>query len=116
MHEFAITQGILDVTLKGAKEQGAIKINTVYLKVGAMSDIVDDCVQFYFEQLSKGTIAEGAQLQVEKVPARAKCNNCQAEFEPEEFFFQCSSCGQFGAQIISGKELEVSSLDIETEP
>lgn len=114
MHEFAITQGILDVAMKGAEEQGATKINAIHLKIGSMSDIVSDCVQFYFAELAKGTLAEGAELEIQKIPAKARCNSCGAEFEPDEFLFQCPGCGQFGAETLSGKELEVSSIDIET--
>lgn len=115
MHEFAITQGILDVAVKGALDQEAKRIKVIHLSIGSMTDIVGDCVEFYFDELSKGTVAQGARLEIKRIEARARCGNCSLEFSPSELMFQCPECGQFGAEIITGKELEVASIEVEME-
>ena len=68
MHELSITQSILDISLKAAREQGAARIRSIRLRLGPFSGIVPECVQMYLDLLAKGTPAEGARLEVRQVP------------------------------------------------
>jgi hydrogenase nickel incorporation protein HypA/HybF len=78
MHELGVTQAILDTALRYAQQGGAHKIKALSLRVGALSGVVADSVHFYFDFVSKDTIAEGAQLRIEVVPPRARCQACGA--------------------------------------
>ena len=62
MHELGITENIMDIALDKAKEAQASKISRINLVVGELSGFVSDCIEFYFEFLSKDTIAQGAKL------------------------------------------------------
>ena len=59
MHELSITQSILDISLKAAKEQHATRIRAIRLKIGAFSGVVPECVQMYLDVLAKGTPGRG---------------------------------------------------------
>lgn len=113
MHELAITQSMLDIVLKQAKEAKAREVGKINLVVGKMCGFVEESVQFYFDFLSKGTIAEGAALSFTTVPATARCRKCARVFELEEFSWACPGCGQTGLDIIGGKELRVDSIEVE---
>ena len=82
MHEFSITQSMLSLALEKANEAKASKITKINLVIGDLSCIVDECVRFYFDFLSKDTAAAGASLSFERRATRLRCRNCETAFPP----------------------------------
>ncbi len=113
MHELAITQSMFDLVLEQAKKVGAKKVGKINLVIGEMTGVVGDCVQFYFDFISKGTLAEGAALSFVMVPPKAQCRGCDKPFELKEFDWTCPYCGGNSLQIVAGKELFVESIEVE---
>ncbi len=113
MHELSITQSMLDLVLEQAEKADASRVEKVNLVIGEMTGVVDDCVQFYFSLLGKGTIAEEAVLSCKMVPATARCRNCGKTFQPKEFDWTCPHCGKSGMEIVAGQELFVESIEVE---
>jgi len=113
MHELAITQSMLDLVLEQAGEIGAKEVGRINLVIGEMCGVVDECVQFYFNFLSKGTIAEGAALSFTMVPTAVRCRGCNKSFELKEFDWTCPYCRGNSLEIIAGKELFVESIEVE---
>ena len=113
MHELAITQSMLDLILDEAKKTGAAKVQKINLVLGEMSGIAGDCVQFYFDYLSKGTNAERATLSFREIPTQARCHNCQEVFSLKEFDWSCPKCHNVSLEITAGKELYVESIEVE---
>jgi len=69
MHELAVTESIIEIVSRHAAEAGARKVSAINLVIGDLSSIVDDSVQFYFDYLSRDTIAAGAELTPEHLRA-----------------------------------------------
>jgi hydrogenase nickel incorporation protein HypA/HybF len=113
MHEADITQGILDIAFKAAEDAGATKINEVVLTIGTLSQIVPDSIEFYFEILTKDTIADGVKLTINMIPAMAKCRACGNEFNADDMVMKCPKCGDFFSELIAGRELAVDYIDID---
>lgn len=120
MHELAVTQSVLDIALEHAEEAGAERIVRITLVIGDLSGIVDDSVQFYFDFLSRDTVAEGAQLAFERRPARFRCPACGEEYEPGELprkpqfqVWACPNCGELYPEVVGGKEFMVESIEVE---
>lgn len=113
MHEFSVTQQILDVVLNHAEESGAGRVTRIELVIGEMTGFVDDSIQLCFDALSLDTAAQGAELVFRRVPVRARCRSCGAEFEPEEMDWRCRQCEALGGEVIAGRELYVDSIDVE---
>ena len=113
MHELAITQSMVDIVLEQAEKEGAKRVEAISLTIGELSGFVEESVQFYFGFLSKGTLAEGAELTFNSVPARVRCRNCEQIFHLKELDWSCPHCGQSNLEIMSGKELYVDSIEIE---
>jgi hydrogenase nickel incorporation protein HypA/HybF len=113
MHELYATQAILDRALEKAGEQSAKRITNVYLVVGEISTYADDSVQFYWDEISKGTIAEAAALHFRHVPAELQCMACFTKYHPPEGEIICPNCGSSGARIWSGEEFYLEALDVE---
>ena len=110
MHELPITEGILKISTEAA---GGRRITTIHLVVGELSSVVDDSVQFYFDILSKGTLAEGAVLDFERRPAIVTCWVCGRRFEASAPLpATCSHCGSARLQVTGGRELRVDSIEV----
>ncbi len=113
MHELAITQNILDIVLGEAKTAQANKITRINLVIGEMTGFVGESVQFYFDQMSVGTVMEGAELTFKRVPTTGRCRDCKHEFEIKEMDWVCPSCKGNNIQLVGGNELFVESIEVD---
>lgn len=105
-------QEAVRLAVEKAKASGGNRVHCLRLRVGAMSGVVPDALYFAFELLCRGTMAEGATLEVESVPARCWCATCKAEFEVEDFFSECPRCQNLSTDWRGGRELEIASVEI----
>ena len=113
MHEFSITQSILSIALEKANAANANRISQINLVIGELSGIVDECVEFYFEFLSKDTIAAQASLSFQHPPTRLRCRNCATVFSPNNLNWACPNCHEPKIEILSGRECYVESIEVE---
>lgn len=113
MHELAITQSILDVTLSEAEKAKAKQVLVVRVKIGALNGYEPECIKEYFQMLSEDTVAEKASLQIEMIPARIRCRDCGYTGEMVWYRMRCPDCQGMHVELVSGKEFLVESLDIE---
>ena len=113
MHEMAIAEGILDIALDYAKANNAHKINEIGLLIGEMSGVEVDSLNFSFDMLTKGTIAEGAELKIKNVPLMGKCSKCGKEFHIEHYDFWCPECENGVLTTLSGREMQVEYLEVD---
>jgi len=112
-----LTQKILDIAIKYAKENNAEKIIGVCLRIGDLRDFVEEITQKYWDYLSEGTIAEGAIIKFEKVPVSGICHRCK-----NIFYFDwrtvdkpcCTACDSLDVELLNGTELEVKEISILT--
>ena len=113
MHEMAITQSMVNLVVEEAKKGGARKVKNINLVLGELSGVVGDCVQLYFDLMSRDTIAEGATISFKTVPTQAKCRQCARVFEVREFDWLCPDCHSPSIELVSGDELLVESIEVE---
>jgi hydrogenase nickel incorporation protein HypA/HybF len=113
MHELGITQNMLDLVLEEARKVGAKRVGKINLVLGEMSGITGESVEFYFQMLSKGTIAQGATLSFEIIPTQARCRNCGESFARKEPDWLCPRCGSTDLESVSGNELSIQSIEVD---
>jgi hydrogenase nickel incorporation protein HypA/HybF len=113
MHELSVTQSLLDLVLEHAERAGARRVTRIDIQVGALTGVIDESVQFYFDFISRDTPAAGARLAFCHVAARLRCRQCGAEFEPAERDWLCPECGATGGEVVAGRELMVQSIEVE---
>jgi hydrogenase nickel incorporation protein HypA/HybF len=104
---------MLSLALEKAREAEAKKITRINLVVGELSGVVPDCVQFYFDQISKNTIAEGAALNFETKPTQLKCRQCGTAFTPANHEWACPQCQEASVEITSGRECYLESIEVD---
>jgi len=114
MHELPVTQSILEISLRHAQRAGAKRITDLYLRIGQLSYVVDDSVQFYWDLIAKDTIAEGARLHFQRVPAEFLCLDCDQRYAPDGENLACPRCGSTHVKLATGDEFSLESIDVET--
>lgn len=110
MHELALTESMLRLSLEAAEKNGAERILQINIRLGVLSGVIPSCVEYYFGLLSRGTIAEGAKLHMEAAPLTISCRSCGARSESEHTLFACPACGSEDFRLLSGREYFVESL------
>ena len=116
MHELPITESILKIVLKHAEMNRVRKVTAIHLQVGKLSDLEDDWIQRYFDYLSRGTVAEGAKLKIERMPVVVRCDACSASYEMEIARIGdlvCPACGEKRGTLLSGREYTVKEMEVQ---
>jgi hydrogenase nickel incorporation protein HypA/HybF len=113
MHEVSIAQGMLDIAIDNCTKQGYTRIDSIRVKVGKASGIVPDSLQFAFEALKPGTIAEKAVLTIEEIPVSGFCKKCDKKFTVEEaYIISCPMCGDTSFKVETGRELNIDEMEV----
>ena len=113
MHELSVTQSLLQIVLDHARKADAQRVTDLNLVVGELSSMVDDSVQFYWDIISRNTIAEGARLHFRRIPAELQCMTCFTKYSPKDGELICPQCCGVGAKILAGEEFFLDSMDVE---
>lgn len=114
MHELPITNSIFQIVLRHARANRVERVIAVDLEIGALSDLQAEWMQRYFDRLSRGTVAEGATLRTNRVPAVFHCDACQARFEVDslrEVDLCCAHCHSRQVSLVSGRAYHVKSME-----
>lgn len=111
MHELSITEGLLKIVLDEVEKHSISRVNTVKLKIGELTGVQAAALTFCFEQLTKDTPVEGADLQIDSVPIKVKCLDCQEVFSADDHSFFCPGCSGLHTELLSGRELYVHEIE-----
>jgi hydrogenase nickel incorporation protein HypA/HybF len=114
VHELSLVASVFDVLEEKAREHGATRVVRVVLKVGVMAGVVPDLLESAFDIYKKGTLADGARLEIVAVPVRIRCPDCGGEAVREDADFSCAACGSRRVEIVEGRELVVERIELET--
>ena len=113
MHELGIAESALRVALERARKEGASRVVRMVVRVGSLSGVDPEALQFALNAIVPGTVAEGAAVQIDPVSAVAYCHDCDREFVPDtEHFFECPACGRYCSTLRQGRELDLVSLEL----
>ena len=113
MHEYAVTENVVDIVCRHAVKAGARRVRRVHLVVGELSSIIDDSVQFYYDLISEGTVAQAAELVFRRVAVEVECGACGYVWQPADADWTCPQCGQAQARVRAGREFYVESIEVE---
>jgi hydrogenase nickel incorporation protein HypA/HybF len=116
MHEMGIALQIIDIaTASIPSDMRSGRVERVNLKIGKLSAVVPDSLRFCFDIVSKDTPLAGAELAIEETPVVARCKDCDARWTIAEPVFTCQSCASGSLEILSGRELDIVSIEIAEE-
>ena len=110
MHEFSLTQNILNRVLKTANSKRIVNVN---LWIGPFSEDREESIKFYWRDLAKGTPGEGAQLHFQHITVDMKCIECGGTFSFEDDRSICMYCQSNHLQLLGEDEVKLESIDVE---
>lgn len=114
MHELGIAQGILAIARSSAEHAGATRVLSVTVAVGEMREVVPSALDFAWEALTdEDPLMAGSALEVVTIPPRSRCLTCGAEFEHSRMHLRCPECGGTDLKLLGGRELDVTSIDVD---
>ena len=108
MHELSIAQGIVDAVCERAAGR---PVHSVKVRIGALTAVVPDAMQFCFALAVEGTVADGARLDIEHRPATGRCRDCDADVDITDLILLCS-CGSADVTVTGGRELQIVSMEV----
>ena len=112
MHEISIMQGTLQLAEEHARKAGGTQIRVIRLRVGAFSGVVAEALEFAFDVLKSGTLAEGATMEIERTPGLFRCATCGKETLLDTIRFDCADCGGMLTLRNGGGDLELTQLEV----
>jgi hydrogenase nickel incorporation protein HypA/HybF len=112
MHELSIAQNIVDIVQQYVPDTDSGNVRTVRMKVGELSGVVSESLEFCFGAIIMGTPLEGAHLAIEQIPLQTECRKCGNVFRVEEYNFRCPACASDDISIVSGRELQVTEIEL----
>ena len=112
MHELGIMQNIVTSVQQYADQNAITEIVKVIVEVGQISGVVPESLEFCFGVCTKDTALEGALLEIERVAAIGRCNECGEEFNLLDNDFTCPTCTGSEWGVVSGRELVIKGLEV----
>jgi hydrogenase nickel incorporation protein HypA/HybF len=112
MHEMALAEGMLEIVESAARANAAARVSLVRLELGALSQVEPEALRFSFDVVTRGTLAEGAQLEFLPIAGRAWCMPCGESVVLPRLGEACPRCGSYQLQVTEGDEMRVKDIEI----
>ena len=114
MHELSIALSILEGAAEEVERQGGGRVYAIHLKLGLLSGVVKDALDFSYELACEGTPFEGSRLIIEEIPVTVFCPACRADRPLDSIqHFACPVCGAATPDVVRGRELEITGLEMD---
>jgi len=113
MHEMSLCEGVLQVLQAHAAKQGFQRVKTVWLEIGSLAGVEVEAMRFGFEVVMRGTLADGARLEIIERPGEAWCLSCARTVPVAQRFDACPDCGSYQLQVTAGDEMRIKELEVE---
>lgn len=112
MHELSIALNLVEIAEETARRAGADRVAAVHLRLGAMSGVAREALEFCFPLAAQGTLLENARLEIETVPLVLVCEPCGRDVTPEDHSWRCPFCGAPTMTVRQGRELELIGIEV----
>jgi hydrogenase nickel incorporation protein HypA/HybF len=113
MHEMSLAEAILQIVEDTAAQQGFRRVTELRLEIGALSGVEVDALTFCLEVVLKGSVADGARVELERLPGQGWCLSCGETVPLNVLYDPCPKCGIYQVQATGGTEMRVKDLLVE---
>jgi len=115
MHEMGIAENILQIVKQAVPEDQAGGVRGIRIRVGQLSGVVSDSLDFCFSAIVNETEMRKASLKIEQIPLTSECRDCRHRFQMDDLSFSCPACRSANLELISGRELEIVEIELADE-
>ena len=113
MHEMGIAMQIIEIAVASIPvDLKNAQVKKVNIKVGKLSAVVPESLHFCFQIATQDTPLSDAELNIEEIPLRIRCTDCNAEWIANEPVFLCRKCNGKSVKMLSGRELDITSIEV----
>lgn len=112
MHEISLCEDMRTLLEEQAAEQRFGRVTRIWLDVGAFSCVEPEALRFSFDAVMRGSVAEGASLEIVPSSGQAMCLSCGADFAATRRFEPCPACGSDIVQVTGGDALRINKLEV----
>lgn len=109
MHELSLAEEVVSIVERHARGS---RVSAIVLEIGTLAQVEVDALRFALESVQKGTLAEGARVDIESVEGRARCRACGAEQRLETLYDPCERCGSSDREVLCGREFRVLRISL----
>ncbi len=113
MHEMALCQSLIGVIEDQAAVHHYSRVKAVYLEVGTLACVEPEALLFSFDAVTRGTLAEGAELNIIETRPEAWCLACSRAVTIQQRFDPCPDCGGYQLQLSGGDDLRIKELEVD---
>lgn len=113
MHEMSLAEGVLQLIEDAAAREGFSRVRTLWVEIGGLSGVEPEALAFCFDAVTRGSLAEGARLEIVHVPGSGHCYECGRDTELSAVYDACSHCGALPVHVTGGTEMRVKELEVD---
>jgi hydrogenase nickel incorporation protein HypA/HybF len=116
MHELSIAESLIELACDATIRERAERVSKLIVRIGVLSGVVKEALQFSFGIASEGTACEGAELEIEEVGVTIACPKCRMTKPLLDIFdWRCPDCGTATSDVITGRELDLAAIVVESQ-
>lgn len=115
MHEMSLAEGVLQLVEETARREKARQVKRVILEMGDLAAVEESALRFCFDAVARTSLAEGAVLEIVRVPGAGWCWACADTVPMGHLTDPCPRCGGYRLQATSGTEMRVKEIEINEE-
>ena len=112
MHEMSLCEGIRTVIEDQARAHDVKAVKRVRLEIGRFAGVEKPAMAFAFDVVMRGSVAEGAALEMIDLPGRAMCYDCMKEVGIEDRLDPCPECSGGKLMPVAGDEMRIKDLEV----
>lgn len=112
MHEMSLAEEVLQLVETTARREHASRVKTVVLAIGRLSSVEPEALRFCFESVVRGSLAEGAVLEIIDVPGAGRCLDCGLDVTIQSLYDACPNCAGYRLKATGGTEMRVREIEI----
>ena len=113
MHEMSLADSVLQIIEDTARTQDFTRVRRMTLEIGRLAAVEPEAMRFAFDAVMRGTLADGASLEIIEIPGQGQCAGCGATMEMEEAYGLCPQCDGAQLRVVSGDRMRVKYLEVE---
>ncbi|MGV8935670.1 MAG: hydrogenase maturation nickel metallochaperone HypA [Allorhizobium sp.] len=112
MHEMSLMESVLEIACETALKNGAVRVTSIGLDIGMLSHVDPEALLFCYDAIRRGSIAEAADLRINRIAGAGWCADCAKTVAIAERFDLCPDCGQAHVQMTSGDEMKIRTVEV----
>jgi hydrogenase nickel incorporation protein HypA/HybF len=111
MHEMSLAESALQIIVKAAAANNLRRVRKIHLEISQLMAVEPQSLRCCLESVARGSLADGAELEITEVPGTGWCEQCATRVPMSEIIATCPRCGNGRLQPSDGMGMRVTTLE-----